>query len=85
MSRLEQKLEELGYKKSDIFWEKDDIHIYLYSNKTLIEDYCYVHCSKWIQSRNDIQELKDSIDYYHEQLMIMEKDLEVLRNVESER
>ena len=79
MSKLEQKLKDLGYKKSSVFWKKNDIYIYLFSNKTLFKEYCYVNFNKWIQSRNDIQALKDSIEYYDEQLKIMDKDLKELK------
>ena len=81
MSRLEQKLVELGYKKySPFIWKKDDIHITLISNKTLHIEYCYVDCNKWIQNRNDIQAiLKEIVEHYNNQLKIMQKDLEELK------
>lgn len=49
----------------------------------IIEKGCYISIKAHvIQNRNDIQELKDSIEYYDNQLKIMEKDLEVLKEYE---
>ena len=88
MTNLEQKLIELGYEKSIYycicdFYSKQDIRIYVNDtcNEVFKENCCVVLERKNLKNRNDIQELKDSIDYYHEQLMIMQKDLEMLRNV----
>ena len=81
MTKLEEKLKELGYTPDLFgFYTKKDINILIHENK-IYKDHCYVIVGqKNIRNKNDIQELKDSIDYYHEQLMIMQKDLEELKN-----
>ena len=87
MPRLEEKLKELGYRPLnnelyDGHYLKENIYIVIHNNK-IIKDICYVAIKQQsIQNRNDIQALKDSIEYYDEQLKIMQKDLEVLKNVE---
>ena len=84
MSRLEDKLKELGYEYNKVVdvYSKDRIRIYIHNNRILKND-CHIAIKNVIiQNRNDIQELKDSIDYYNEQLMTMYKDLEVLKEYE---
>lgn len=80
MTKLEEKLKELGYYK-DIFnyYTKRDICIFIYENKIYESKCCVIIQSKCIRSRNDIQALKDSIEDYDEQLRIMWKDLEELK------
>ena len=81
MTKLEEKLIELGYEKTIYyFYSKQNIIIYIIENKILKENCCVVLERRKLKNRNDIQKLKDSIDYYHEQLMTMYKDLEVLEN-----
>ena len=81
MTKLEEKLIELGYTYDGyVYWQKDKICLYMTPIKTIKKEWCFVSVKFIIQNRNDIQKLKDSIDYYHEQLMTMYKDLEVLKN-----
>lgn len=83
MGKIEDKLKELGYEYDKyVYWVKDKIYLYMSPIKTITEKWCFVKVNLIIQNRNDIQALKDSIDYYHEQLMTMQKDLEVLKEYE---
>ena len=83
MAKLEQKLIELGYKydRATEWYCKDRIRITIYKNKIIEKSCCISIKQQIIKNRNDIQELKDSIEDYDNQLKIMQKDLEVLNNV----
>ena len=83
MNKLEE-LKELGYEMNMFgYYQKQDINILINKEKNKIfEKECYVEVVKQIRSRNDIQELKDNIPNYDEQLRIMWKDLEELRKYE---
>ena len=83
MSRLEEKLIELGYTYDrNVYWIKGKIYLYMSPMKTIIEKWCFIKVNFIIQNRNDIQELHDSIEDYDKQLKIMKKDLEILKGVE---
>ena len=82
---LKNKLKELGYKETRswyTYWYKQDIHLYIEDNK--VSEH-WVEVTLEIKNEEDLQELKDSISYYEEQLKTMQNDLEALRNVESEK
>lgn len=75
---LQNKLNELGYVhyESNMYVKlKYDIVLCFKGSK--IVDY-YISVVRTIRNRNDIQKLKDKVDYYHTQLMIMYKDIEEL-------
>ena len=79
MTKLEEKLKKLGYKTlNHIAYYKGIIRIVISRNK-ILKNTCHLRIDeKVIRNRNDIQKLKDKVDYYHEQLMIMYKDIEEL-------
>ena len=82
MSRLEQKLIELGYEKNIFgYYQKQNIQILVDKNKIFKKE-CYVEVAKEVRNRNDIQFIKDNIGNYDEQLKIMKKDLEELKKYE---
>lgn len=85
MSRLEEKLIQLGYKRCNVnYYKKERITLMIYEdeNKTIkIKAHIKIK-EQIIKNRNDIQKLHDSIECYDNQLKIMQKDLEELRNVE---
>ena len=79
---LKSKLKELGYKEIRswyTYWHKQDIHLYIEDNK--VSEH-WIEVTFDINNEQDFQELKDSISYYEEQLKIMQKDLEVLKEYE---
>ena len=79
---LKSKLKELGYKEIRTwytYWRKEDINLYIEDNE--VSEH-WVDVVLEINNEQDFQELKDSISYYEEQLKIMQKDLEELKNVE---
>ena len=81
MTKLEEKLIELGYEKTNYcFYFKKDIRIYVTwkADQILKDKCCVVIERRKIKNRNDIQKLHDSISNYHTQLMIMYKDIEEL-------
>lgn len=81
MTKLEEKLIELGYKKHIYyFYSKQNIRVYINNkrNKILKENCCVLLERIEIKNRNDIQKLHDDIEYYHEQLMMMYDDLKEL-------
>ena len=83
MTKLEERLKELGYEYDKyVYWIKGKIYLYMSPIKTIIEKWCFVKVNFTIQNDFDLQELKDSISYYEEQLKIMQKDLEVLKEYE---
>ena len=85
MSRLEEKLKELGYRYVDYYcYNKGSIYIYITDDKkNIYRPRCYISIKqRRIQDKSDMQRLKNSIDYYDEQLRIMQKDLEELRKYE---
>ena len=81
MTKLEEKLKELGYNKiGAIIYRKGIIRLCVSAVKNKVyKSLCHLFVDNTvISNRNDIQKLKDNIDYYHEQLMIMYKDIEEL-------
>ena len=81
MTKLEEKLIELGYEKNIFgYYQKQDIQILIDKNKNKIfERNCCVEVVKEVRNRNDIQFLRDNIEKYDKQLKIMRKDLEILK------
>ena len=85
MTKLEEKLIELGYEKNIFgYYQKQNIQILIDNNK-IFEKGCYVEVIKEVRNRNDIQFLKDNIEKYDKQLKIMRKDLEELKQYENNR
>lgn len=87
MSRLEEKLKELGYEynRATEWYCKEQIRITIYKNKIIEKGCCVSIKQQIIKDRNDILSLIDSINDYSRQLLIMQKDLEILKGVENER
>lgn len=84
MTKLEEKLIELGYELDMFgFYSKQDIKILAIGNK-IFNNNCHIEVIKEIKNRNDIINLVDSINDYSRQLLIMQKDLEILKGVENE-
>lgn len=85
MTKLEKKLIELGYEKTNYcFYFKKDIRIYITwkAHQILKDKCCVVIERRKIKNRNDIQVLKDSIENYDNQLRILWNDLEALKKYE---
>lgn len=85
MTKLEEKLFNLGYRYVDYYcYNKGDIYIYITDdNKNIYRPHCYISIKqRRIQDESDMQRLKNSIEYYDNQLKIMENDLEILKECE---
>ena len=85
MTKLEEKLFNLGYRYVDYYcYNKGDIYIYITDdNKNIYRPRCYISIKqRRIQDESDMQRLKNSIEYYDNQLKIMENDLEILKECE---
>ena len=81
MTKLEEKLIELGYVKyqePNRYIKKNMNIVLVVSSKGRILN-SYLRVCTLIYNRNDIQALKDSIEDYDIQLKIMRFDLEVLK------
>ena len=88
MTKLEEKLIQLGYKRCNVnYYRKERIALMIYEdeNKTIkIKAHIKIK-EQIIKNRNDIQKLHDSIECYDNQLKIMQKDLEVLKEYDNRR
>lgn len=87
MTKLEEKLFDLGYRYVDYYcYNKGDIYIYITDdNKNIYRPRCYISIKqRRIQDKSDMQRLKNSIEYYDNQLKTMENDLEILKEYENE-